>query len=126
MVALVGGGGVYLTNWALQYLNYTVRVVFKSCKVIPVMLFGTVLQGRVYSGQEYAAGGRSSPSPRHGCSSHCPWTPLALTQITFTQCPQPSCWSSASLCLQLAERAGPKISTLSESSSSAWLSSVMP
>uniref|UniRef100_A0A061SFF2 Solute carrier family 35 (Adenosine 3'-phospho 5'-phosphosulfate transporter), member B3 n=1 Tax=Tetraselmis sp. GSL018 TaxID=582737 RepID=A0A061SFF2_9CHLO len=56
IVAFTGMCGVYLTNWALQYLNYTVRVVFKSSKVIPVMLFGTLIQGRVYSMQEYAAG----------------------------------------------------------------------
>uniref|UniRef100_A0A061QR20 Drug metabolite transporter superfamily n=1 Tax=Tetraselmis sp. GSL018 TaxID=582737 RepID=A0A061QR20_9CHLO len=46
IVAFTGMCGVYLTNWALQYLNYTVRVVFKSSKVIPVMLFGTLIQGR--------------------------------------------------------------------------------
>eukprot|EP00951_Prasinocladus_malaysianus_P010561 scaffold77575_cov34-Prasinocladus_malaysianus.AAC.2 len=55
-VALAGVSGVYLTNWALQYLAYTVRVVFKSCKVIPVMIFGTLLQGRTYSREEYTAG----------------------------------------------------------------------
>lgn len=46
-------GGMYFTNWSLTYLNYPTRVMFKSSKVIPVMVFGFFLQGRVYSGLEY-------------------------------------------------------------------------
>lgn len=38
--------GMYLTNAALMYLNYTTRIVAKSSKVIPTMLLGTLMQGR--------------------------------------------------------------------------------
>jgi hypothetical protein len=36
-------------------LNYSTRIVFKSSKVVPTMILGTVLQGRRYSWSEYAA-----------------------------------------------------------------------
>jgi len=36
-------------------LNYSTRIVFKSSKVVPTMILGTVLQGRRYDMQEYAA-----------------------------------------------------------------------
>ena len=40
---------------ALNFLNYSTRIVFKSSKVVPTMILGTVLQGRRYDMQEYAA-----------------------------------------------------------------------
>lgn len=46
-------GGMYFTNWSLTYLNYPMRVVFKSSKVIPVMIMGVVLQGKRYTRAEY-------------------------------------------------------------------------
>ncbi|KAK3280954.1 hypothetical protein CYMTET_11233 [Cymbomonas tetramitiformis] len=48
-------GGMYFTNWSLAYLNYTTRIVFKSSKVVPTMIFGTVVQGRRYTVGEYLA-----------------------------------------------------------------------
>jgi adenosine 3'-phospho 5'-phosphosulfate transporter B3 len=45
--------GMYLTNYALKFLNYATRIVFKSAKVIPVMIFSTVIQGKRYSALEY-------------------------------------------------------------------------
>eukprot|EP00951_Prasinocladus_malaysianus_P013990 scaffold106381_cov48-Prasinocladus_malaysianus.AAC.1 len=48
--------GLYLTNMSLNYLDYATRVIFKSSKVIPVMIFGMVVQGRKYSWQQYCAG----------------------------------------------------------------------
>ncbi len=39
VVSLLAMGGAYFTNQALNYLNYTTRIVFKSSRVIPVMLF---------------------------------------------------------------------------------------
>jgi len=42
-------GGMYFTNWSLEYLNYTTRIVFKSSKVIPVMFVGFLMQGKKYS-----------------------------------------------------------------------------
>jgi adenosine 3'-phospho 5'-phosphosulfate transporter B3 len=38
---------------ALNYLNYSTRIVFKSSKVVPTMILGTLLQGRRYSWAEY-------------------------------------------------------------------------
>ena len=37
---------MYFTNWSLEYLNYPTRIMFKSSKVIPVMLAGAVMQGK--------------------------------------------------------------------------------
>eukprot|EP01083_Nonionella_stella_P056287 148305_1 len=45
--------GSYLTNWSLQYLSYPSRVMFKSSKVIPVMLIGVVYLRRQYSRAQY-------------------------------------------------------------------------
>lgn len=46
-------GGMYLTNWSLEYLNYPTRVVFKSSKVIPTMFVGVFVQQKSYSIPEY-------------------------------------------------------------------------
>jgi len=46
-------GGMYFTNFSLTYLNYPTRVMFKSSKVIPVMLVGVMLQGKRYTRVEY-------------------------------------------------------------------------
>ena len=42
-------GGMYLTNWSLRYLSYPLRVVFKSCKLVPVMLLSYCYMGKKYS-----------------------------------------------------------------------------
>jgi adenosine 3'-phospho 5'-phosphosulfate transporter B3 len=39
-------GGMYFTNWALNYLNYATRILFKSSKVVPTMAIGHVMQVR--------------------------------------------------------------------------------
>ncbi len=44
-----------MTNWSLSYLTYPTRVMFKSSKVIPVMLASVVIAKRRYSIGEYAA-----------------------------------------------------------------------
>lgn len=46
MMMMILSRGMYLTNAALMYLNYTTRIVAKSSKVIPTMLLGTLMQGR--------------------------------------------------------------------------------
>ena len=46
-------GGMFLTNFALKFLNYATRIVFKSAKVIPVMLFATIVNKKTYSPLEY-------------------------------------------------------------------------
>ena len=55
VLASMTSTGMYLTNAALMYLNYTTRIVAKSSKVIPTMLLGTVMQGRRYGASEYGA-----------------------------------------------------------------------
>lgn len=57
VLAALTYSGMYLTNWALNYLNYSTRIVFKSSKVVPTMIVGTVLLGRRYSSAEYASAG---------------------------------------------------------------------
>jgi adenosine 3'-phospho 5'-phosphosulfate transporter B3 len=56
VVSLLAMGGAYFTNWALTYLNYTTRIVFKSCRVLPVMGFRTIVVGQKYTPQQYGAG----------------------------------------------------------------------
>eukprot|EP00271_Cylindrocystis_brebissonii_P010359 TRINITY_DN2652_c1_g1_i1.p1 TRINITY_DN2652_c1_g1~~TRINITY_DN2652_c1_g1_i1.p1 ORF type:complete len:361 (-),score=44.54 TRINITY_DN2652_c1_g1_i1:290-1372(-) len=48
-------GSVGLTKAALQYINYPAQIIFKSCKVIPVMLLGSCFAGmrRTYGALEY-------------------------------------------------------------------------
>lgn len=48
-------GGMYSTNYALKFLNYATRIVAKSSKVIPVMLFSTVINGKKYNWKEWGA-----------------------------------------------------------------------
>ncbi|KAK9797793.1 hypothetical protein WJX73_005980 [Symbiochloris irregularis] len=54
--ALLATVGFSLTNYSLQYLDYATRVLFKSSKVLPVMAFGSLIQGKKYSLEEYASG----------------------------------------------------------------------
>jgi adenosine 3'-phospho 5'-phosphosulfate transporter B3 len=49
--------GTYLTMKSLHYLSYVTRVLFKSSKLVPTMIAGTVMQGRRYSIMEYVAAG---------------------------------------------------------------------
>ncbi|GIM06920.1 hypothetical protein Vretimale_11162 [Volvox reticuliferus] len=57
LISVLAMGGAYFTNWALNYLNYTTRIVFKSCRVIPVMAFRSLVVGQRYSALQYGAGG---------------------------------------------------------------------
>jgi len=56
-LSLLTLAGMYLTNASLKYLNYSTRVLFKSSKLLPTMLLGTLMQGRRYSFLEYLAAG---------------------------------------------------------------------
>lgn len=55
ILALLTSSGMYCTNAALVYINYTTRIVAKSSKVIPTMLIGAVFQHRKYGLKEYAS-----------------------------------------------------------------------
>mmetsp|Transcript_11692 Transcript_11692/g.20760 ORF Transcript_11692/g.20760 Transcript_11692/m.20760 type:complete len:361 (+) Transcript_11692:119-1201(+) len=57
VVSLLAMGGAYFTNWALNYLNYTTRIVFKSSRVLPVMAFRSLVVGAKYNAAQYGAGG---------------------------------------------------------------------
>ena len=46
-------GGMAMTNYALAYLNYATRIVFKSAKIIPVMAFSVLIVGKKYSWKEW-------------------------------------------------------------------------
>lgn len=48
-------GGMYLTNWSLRYLSYPLRVVFKSCKLIPVMVLSVVYLKKRYNVAQYVS-----------------------------------------------------------------------
>jgi len=52
-LSLLTMGGMYLTNWSLRYLSYSVRVVFKSSKLIPVMLLSVVYLQKRYTVMQY-------------------------------------------------------------------------
>eukprot|EP00892_Ulva_mutabilis_P011866 jgi/Ulvmu1/9051/UM005_0144.1 len=45
----------YITNVALHHIPYSVKIVAKSCRIVPVMLFSVLLQGASYSSQEVSA-----------------------------------------------------------------------
>ena len=55
-ISILAMGGAYFTNWALNFLNYTTRIVFKSCRVLPVMGFRTLVVGQRYTAAQYGAG----------------------------------------------------------------------
>ncbi|CAE7028327.1 pst-2 [Symbiodinium natans] len=48
-------GGMYLTNFSLHYLSYPLRVVFKSSKLIPVMVLSVVYLKKRYTFFQYMA-----------------------------------------------------------------------
>merc|ERR1719321_1789548 len=53
-VALFVFGGNACTNASLNYLSYPLRVMFKSSKLLPVMLMSQVYLRRRYSPAQYA------------------------------------------------------------------------
>eukprot|EP00039_Didymoeca_costata_P014967 m.247612 g.247612 ORF g.247612 m.247612 type:complete len:228 (+) comp16128_c0_seq10:1518-2201(+) len=57
VVALLTVGTMALSNASLSYLSYPVQVVFKSCKLIPVMIGGILIQGKRFSRLEFMSSG---------------------------------------------------------------------
>lgn len=45
IIALLTVGTMGLSNTSLGYLNYPTQVIFKCCKLIPVMIGGVFIQG---------------------------------------------------------------------------------
>lgn len=44
-----------LSNTSLNYLNYPTQVIFKCCKLIPVMIGGIIIQGKTYKPIDFVA-----------------------------------------------------------------------
>ncbi|KAK3089531.1 hypothetical protein FSP39_004331 [Pinctada imbricata] len=49
LLALLTVATMGLSNTSVGYLNYPTQVIFKCCKLIPVMLGGVLIQGRLFS-----------------------------------------------------------------------------
>ncbi|KAH3695464.1 adenosine 3'-phospho 5'-phosphosulfate transporter 2-like [Dreissena polymorpha] len=49
LLALLTVGTMGLSNTSVGYLNYPTQVIFKCCKLIPVMIGGVLIQGKRYS-----------------------------------------------------------------------------
>lgn len=47
IIAFLTVGTMGLSNTSLGFLNYPTQVIFKCCKLIPVMLGGVFIQGIV-------------------------------------------------------------------------------
>ena len=46
-IAFLTVATIGLSNTSLGYLNYPTQVIFKSCKLIPVMVGGVLIQGTI-------------------------------------------------------------------------------
>lgn len=48
-------GAMACSNEAIQYVSYPVAVLAKSCKLIPTMLVAQIVEGKLYSREEWSA-----------------------------------------------------------------------
>uniref|UniRef100_A0A8C5WG91 Adenosine 3'-phospho 5'-phosphosulfate transporter 2 n=1 Tax=Leptobrachium leishanense TaxID=445787 RepID=A0A8C5WG91_9ANUR len=55
IIAFLTVGTMGLSNTSLGYLNYPTQVIFKCCKLIPVMIGGVFIQGKRYNAADVAA-----------------------------------------------------------------------
>lgn len=55
LLAALTLGTVGFSNTSLQYLNYPTQVIFKCCKLIPVMLGGIFIQKKKYGLLDFLA-----------------------------------------------------------------------
>ncbi|KAM5157666.1 adenosine 3'-phospho 5'-phosphosulfate transporter 2 isoform 1-T1 [Mantella aurantiaca] len=55
MIAVLTVGTMGLSNTSLGYLNYPTQVIFKCCKLIPVMIGGIFIQGKRYNAADVTA-----------------------------------------------------------------------
>ncbi|CAF1160914.1 unnamed protein product, partial [Didymodactylos carnosus] len=49
ILALLTVGTMGLSNYSVAYLNYPTQVMFKCCKLIPVLLGGIIIQGKTFN-----------------------------------------------------------------------------
>lgn len=76
--------------------SYTAQVLAKSCKLIPVMIVGTVLYGKRYSVAEYAAAAMIAGAQWHAFRSRvCAWH----ATVTLARVSSPRCRWHLPLCL---------------------------
>ncbi|XP_069073277.1 adenosine 3'-phospho 5'-phosphosulfate transporter 2 isoform X1 [Pleurodeles waltl] len=55
IIAVLTVGTMGLSNTSLGYLNYPTQVIFKCCKLIPVMIGGIFIQGKRYNVADVSA-----------------------------------------------------------------------
>ncbi|XP_064473426.1 adenosine 3'-phospho 5'-phosphosulfate transporter 2-like isoform X2 [Ornithodoros turicata] len=55
ILSLLSIGTMGFSNASLGYLNYPTQVVFKCCKLIPVLLGGILIQGKKYGALDFLA-----------------------------------------------------------------------
>lgn len=55
LLALLTLGTIGLSNSSLQYLNYPTQVIFKCCKLIPVLIGSILIQGKRYGPLDFGA-----------------------------------------------------------------------
>lgn len=54
MLGTLTASGMYFTNWAVgSYLSYTLRVIFKATKVLPVVIVSVIYVGKKYTTMQY-------------------------------------------------------------------------
>ncbi|CAG9532363.1 unnamed protein product [Cercopithifilaria johnstoni] len=54
-IATLTVGTIGFSNVAVGYLNYPTQVIFKCCKLVPVLIGGIIIQGKQYSCIDFAA-----------------------------------------------------------------------
>ncbi|KAH0540647.1 adenosine 3'-phospho 5'-phosphosulfate transporter 2 [Cotesia glomerata] len=57
ILAFLTLGTMGFSNSSLGYLNYPTQVIFKSCKLIPVLIGGILIQGKQYGLLDFVAAG---------------------------------------------------------------------
>lgn len=55
ILALLTLGTMGFSNSSLGYLNYPTQVIFKCCKLVPVLIGGILIQGKKYGILDYVA-----------------------------------------------------------------------
>ncbi|XP_077541371.1 adenosine 3'-phospho 5'-phosphosulfate transporter 2 isoform X3 [Haemaphysalis longicornis] len=55
LLSVLTVGTVGFSNASLGYLNYPTQVIFKCCKLIPVLVGGVLIQGKQYNRLDFAA-----------------------------------------------------------------------
>ncbi|KAK4024264.1 adenosine 3'-phospho 5'-phosphosulfate transporter 2 [Daphnia magna] len=55
IISFLTVGTMTMSNLSLEYLNYPTQVIFKSCKLVPVLLGGILIQGKKYGAKDFLA-----------------------------------------------------------------------